>query len=97
MDLFVLVQKLDAHGTHLQEFTIPNQSAMVQDLTEQGGVLYHAIAQNQQTAQTIQSQSAQTTAVAAGSQARVVATSAAAAESKSAAAAVNEETPGMIS
>jgi len=36
MDLFVLVQKLDAHGTHLQEFTIPNQSAMVQDLTEHG-------------------------------------------------------------
>jgi hypothetical protein len=36
MDLFVLVQKLDAHGTHLQEFTIPNQSAMVQDLTERG-------------------------------------------------------------
>jgi hypothetical protein len=28
MDLFVLVQKLDAHGTQLQEFTIPNQSAM---------------------------------------------------------------------
>jgi uncharacterized protein len=36
MDLFVLVQKLDAHGTHLQEFTIPNQSAMVQDITEYG-------------------------------------------------------------
>ena len=36
MDLFVLVQKLDSHGTHLQEFTIPNQSAMVQDLTERG-------------------------------------------------------------
>lgn len=36
MDLFVLVQKLNAHGTHLQEFTIPNQSAMVQDLTERG-------------------------------------------------------------
>jgi uncharacterized protein len=36
MDLFVLVQKLDAHGTALQEFTIPNQSAMVQDLTERG-------------------------------------------------------------
>jgi predicted acyl esterase len=36
MDLFVLVQKLDAHGTHLQEFTIPNQSAMVQDITEHG-------------------------------------------------------------
>ena len=36
MDLFVLVQKLDAHGTHLQEFPIPNQSAMVQDITEHG-------------------------------------------------------------
>ena len=36
MDLFILVQKLDAQGTHRQEFTIPNQSAMVQDITEQG-------------------------------------------------------------
>ena len=36
MDLFVLIQKLDARGTHLQEFTIPNQSAMVHDLTERG-------------------------------------------------------------
>lgn len=36
MDLFVLVQKLDAHGSHLQQFTIPNQSAMVQDVTERG-------------------------------------------------------------
>jgi uncharacterized protein len=36
MDLFVLIQKLDALGTHLQEFTIPNQSAMVQDVTERG-------------------------------------------------------------
>ena len=26
MDLFVLVQKLDAHGTPLQEFTVPNQA-----------------------------------------------------------------------
>ncbi|GAC1536562.1 MAG: CocE/NonD family hydrolase [Herpetosiphon sp.] len=36
MDLFVLVQKLDAHGTALQQFTVPNQSAMMQDLTERG-------------------------------------------------------------
>lgn len=36
MDLFVLVQKLDAHGTPLQQFTTPNQGAMVQDLTERG-------------------------------------------------------------
>ena len=36
MDLFVLVQKLDAYGTPLQQFTVPNQGAMVQDLTERG-------------------------------------------------------------
>ena len=36
MDLFVLVQKLDAHGSHLQQFTVPNQSARMQDLTERG-------------------------------------------------------------
>ena len=36
MDLFVLVQKLDAHGTPLQQFTIPNQGAMMQDITEYG-------------------------------------------------------------
>ena len=36
MDLFVLVQKLDAHGSHLQQFTVPNQGAMMQDLTERG-------------------------------------------------------------
>ena len=36
MDLFVLVQKLDAHGTPLQAFTVPNQSATVHDLTEHG-------------------------------------------------------------
>ncbi|GGM94356.1 hydrolase [Lentzea pudingi] len=37
MDLFVLVQKLDVHGTPLQQFTSPNQSAMAHDLTERGG------------------------------------------------------------
>ncbi|WP_213776811.1 CocE/NonD family hydrolase [Caballeronia sp. dw_276] len=36
MDLFVLVQKLDAHGTPLQQFTVPNQSALVHDITEHG-------------------------------------------------------------
>ncbi|MGI5176264.1 CocE/NonD family hydrolase [Dactylosporangium sp. CA-152071] len=39
MDLFVLVQKLDAHGTPLQAFTTPNQSAMLQDLTERGATI----------------------------------------------------------
>ncbi len=36
MDLFVLVQKLDAQGTQLQQFTVPNQGALMQDLTERG-------------------------------------------------------------
>ncbi len=36
IDLFVLVQKLDTYGTPLQQFTVPNQSAMVHDLTERG-------------------------------------------------------------
>jgi len=37
MDLFVLVQKLDAYGTPLAQFTVPNHSAMIQDVTERGG------------------------------------------------------------
>ncbi|MTD54028.1 CocE/NonD family hydrolase [Amycolatopsis pithecellobii] len=37
MDLFVLVQKLDAHGTPLAQFTVPNQTARVHDATEYGG------------------------------------------------------------
>ena len=37
MDLFVLVQKLDTHGNHLQQFIVPNQGALMQDLTERGG------------------------------------------------------------
>lgn len=37
MDLFILIQKLDVHGNHLQQFIIPNQGAMIQDLTERGG------------------------------------------------------------
>lgn len=36
MDLFVLIQKLDAYGTPLQQFTVPNQGALVQDITERG-------------------------------------------------------------
>ncbi len=36
MDLFVLIQKLDAHGTPLQQFTAPNHSALIHDLTERG-------------------------------------------------------------
>ncbi|MEU2678347.1 CocE/NonD family hydrolase [Streptomyces sp. NPDC007107] len=36
MDLFVLVQKLDAYGTPLQQFTVPNQGAQIQDVTERG-------------------------------------------------------------
>ncbi|WP_433832979.1 CocE/NonD family hydrolase [Actinoplanes sp. CA-015351] len=39
MDLFVLVQKLDAHGTPLSAFTTPNHSARVQDLTERGATI----------------------------------------------------------
>ncbi len=37
MDLFVLIQKLDRFGNHLTQFTVPNQGALMQDLTEQGG------------------------------------------------------------
>lgn len=36
MDLFALVQKLDAQGTPLQQFTVPAQGALMQDLTERG-------------------------------------------------------------
>jgi len=39
MDLFVLVQKLDAHGTPLQAFTVPNQSAIAHDLTDHGATI----------------------------------------------------------
>ncbi len=39
MDLFVLMQKLDAHGTPLQAFTVPNQSAMAHDLTDHGATI----------------------------------------------------------
>ncbi|MDQ2738901.1 MAG: CocE/NonD family hydrolase, partial [Actinomycetota bacterium] len=36
MELFVLVQKLDKQGSHLQQFTALNHSAMLLDLTERG-------------------------------------------------------------
>ncbi|MEU4659347.1 CocE/NonD family hydrolase [Streptomyces sp. NPDC023723] len=36
MELFLLLQKLDAHGTPLQQFTVPNHSARVHDVTERG-------------------------------------------------------------
>ena len=36
MDLFLLVQKLDRFGTPLQQFTVPNHGALMQDLTERG-------------------------------------------------------------
>ncbi len=39
MDLFVLLQKLDAHGSHLSQFTVPNQGALMQDLTERGATV----------------------------------------------------------
>ncbi|MDI1461096.1 CocE/NonD family hydrolase [Catellatospora sp. KI3] len=39
MDLFVLLQKLDAHGTPLAAFTVPNQSAMAHDLTDHGATI----------------------------------------------------------
>ncbi|MGV8860272.1 MAG: CocE/NonD family hydrolase [Pseudomonas sp.] len=39
MDLFVLVQKLDANGTPLQQFTTPNHSAMIHDLTDHGATI----------------------------------------------------------
>ena len=39
MDLFVLIQKLDAYGTPLQAFTVPNQSAMAHDLTDHGATV----------------------------------------------------------
>ena len=35
MDLFCLIQKLDKHGSHLSQFTVANDSAMMHDLTEE--------------------------------------------------------------
>jgi uncharacterized protein len=39
MDLFVLIQKLDAQGTPLQQFTVPNQSARIHDVTDHGATV----------------------------------------------------------
>jgi predicted acyl esterase len=39
MDLFVLIQKLDACGTPLQQFTVPNQNARIHDLTDHGATV----------------------------------------------------------
>ncbi|WP_353647415.1 CocE/NonD family hydrolase [Nakamurella sp. A5-74] len=39
MDLFVLIQKLDAHGTPLQAFTVSNRSPMAHDLTDHGATI----------------------------------------------------------
>lgn len=39
LDLFVLIQKLDANGTPLQAFTVPNQSARVHDVTDHGATI----------------------------------------------------------
>ncbi|MDR0212279.1 MAG: CocE/NonD family hydrolase [Pseudomonas putida] len=39
MDLFVLIQKLDRFGTPLQQFTAPNQSARIHDLTDHGATV----------------------------------------------------------
>lgn len=36
MDPFVLVQKLDAYGTPLQQFTVPDQGAQIQHVNERG-------------------------------------------------------------
>ncbi|UQX10995.1 CocE/NonD family hydrolase [Candidatus Mycobacterium methanotrophicum] len=39
MDLFVLMQKLDAYGTPLAQFTVPNHNARVHDLTDHGATV----------------------------------------------------------
>ncbi|WP_198414122.1 CocE/NonD family hydrolase C-terminal non-catalytic domain-containing protein [Cryobacterium adonitolivorans] len=39
MDILVLVQKLDAYGTQLEAFTVPNQSAIALDLTDRGATI----------------------------------------------------------
>lgn len=39
MDLFVLIQKLDAFGTPLQQFTVPNHNARVHDVTDHGATI----------------------------------------------------------
>ena len=39
MELFVLIQKLDAQGTPLQQFTSPNQNPRIHDLTDHGATI----------------------------------------------------------
>ena len=39
LDLFVLVQKLDAYGTPLAQFTVPNHNARIHDLTDHGATV----------------------------------------------------------
>ncbi len=39
MDLFVFLQKLDAEGRHLQQFNVPDQGKMLQDLTQDGAAI----------------------------------------------------------
>jgi predicted acyl esterase len=39
MDVFVLMQKLDAFGTPLQQFTVPNHNARIHDLTDHGSTV----------------------------------------------------------
>jgi predicted acyl esterase len=39
MDVFVLMQKLDAYGTPLQQFTVPNHNARIHDLTDHGSTV----------------------------------------------------------
>lgn len=39
MDLFVLIQKLDAQGTPLQQFTVPNHNPRIHDLTDHGATI----------------------------------------------------------
>lgn len=39
MDLFVLIHKLDAHGTPLQQFTAHNHNARIHDVTDHGATV----------------------------------------------------------
>ena len=39
MDVFVLIQKLDAYGSPLQQFTAPNHNARIHDLTDHGATV----------------------------------------------------------
>lgn len=91
-----LSQSLEALGAQLVTKEIANDvkafttQKLLHDQTqalEQGGILFHLLAQSQQTAATVQAQSAQTGAVIAGNSARNAATASAAAAGKAASAA----------